>query len=133
MLEANTRDAYLTSLALAEYPEYHIQIRHYQDPEAYLQACLEGSIPLPDLLIMDQHFPTRSGCEVWALLRGTYNAEELPIFLVSDDFFRVEEGTACCGTILTKPLDLYDWWTILEEDILGNMPELRHRLQQRPA
>jgi PAS domain S-box-containing protein len=105
-----------------------------QYPQARLLPAMQGRLGLdlarrhrPDVILLDLHLPDIAGDEVLARLREAPETRAIPVIMISADAThgqaqRLTEAGALA--YLTKPLDLKQFLTILDE--LFTVPEVRH-------
>jgi CheY-like chemotaxis protein len=77
----------------------------------YLRHCLQESLPLPDLMIMDLKMPKRSGSEILSDIRALPGLDQLPIAILSsspleEDLSRIR--ALGVDEFFIKPIDLSD-------------------------
>lgn len=123
LIEDNPGDANLIRIIMEDYPRSEVQVHHYADGETYLQVR-HAAIPtaaMKRIVLLDYNLPGLSGAEVLKRLRAIYDEASLPVFVMSGRAFFGEVEVASLSEasgVIAKPMDMLDWWHILDEDIL---------------
>jgi PAS domain S-box-containing protein len=100
-----------------------------EQPHIELLTAMQGSLGLdlarkhlPDLILLDLHLPDLRGHEVLARLREDKRTREIPVVVISADatarqIQRLLAAGAC--NYLTKPLDLHEFFRVIDETMRG--------------
>lgn len=73
----------IRTIIRAAFSRVGIPVQGYADGIAALAALTHDEVPVPDLVLLDIRMPKMSGYEVASILRTTYSAERLPIFMLT--------------------------------------------------
>jgi CheY-like chemotaxis protein len=104
-----------------------------EQPEIQLLTAMQGGLGLyiarqhlPDLILLDLHWPVLPGHEVLARLRADELTRDIPVVVISADatsrqIQRLMSAGAC--SYLTKPLDIGEFFRVIDET-------MRHRAGQ---
>jgi len=87
--------------------------------EGHLTEGIDGSIDViqkiekfaPDLVLMDNHMPGKSGLQILELIRAKWSKEELPVVLVSGSTMQDEVDKALnsgVNAFRRKPVELWE-------------------------
>jgi CheY-like chemotaxis protein len=99
-------------------------------PEIELLSAIQGKVGLdlarqhsPDLILLDLHLPDLPGWEVLAQLKRGEATREIPVVVISADattrqIKRLMQAGAT--TYLTKPLDVAEFFRVLDKTIAGS-------------
>jgi CheY-like chemotaxis protein len=99
-----------------------------EQPEIELLSAMQGQLGLdlarkhsPDLILLDLHLPDLPGREVLSRLRSQEDTRDIPVVVISADATnrQVEQLMATgARAYLTKPLDVNEFFRVLEETTL---------------
>lgn len=133
LAEDNPADANLVLEALLEHEIPH-ELRVLTDGELAIeyvnQLDLDGSIPCPDLLLVDLHLPKYDGREILARLQASHRCRQTPVvILTASDWPRdrkIGEGNPSIH-YFRKPNTLEEFLTLgsLVKTIFGAPKEAR--------
>lgn len=123
IVEDNSADAFLIELALRR-TGLLVEKLVVSDGEAAIRnvrACQAGSIPPPDILILDLNLPKFDGVEILRALRETPSFDGVSIAVFSS----AEVRTAGFGVRrhLQKPANLEDFLTEVSRAVIEMLPE----------
>jgi PAS domain S-box-containing protein len=100
-------------------------------PEIELLTAMQGKIGLdlarqhsPDLVLLDVHLPDLDGREVISELKSSQTTRDIPIVVISADATASQINrlmTAGANTYLTKPLDVAEFFRVLDKTIAAKM------------
>jgi PAS domain S-box-containing protein len=100
-------------------------------PEIELLTAMQGKIGLdlarqhsPDLVLLDVHLPDLDGCEVISELKSSQATRDIPILVISADATASQINrlvTAGANTYLTKPLNVAEFFRVLDKTIAAKM------------
>jgi PAS domain S-box-containing protein len=100
-------------------------------PEMELLTAMQGKIGLdlarqhsPDLVLLDVHLPDLDGREVISELKSSQTTRDIPIVVISADATTSQINrllTAGANTYLTKPLDVAEFFHVLDKTIAAKM------------
>jgi CheY-like chemotaxis protein len=101
-----------------------------EQPEIELLAAMQGQFGLdlarkhlPDLILLDVHLPDLPGSEVLAQLRRDETTRDIPVVVISADATARQIDllmAAGAHAYLTKPLDVTEFFRVVEETIFKN-------------
>jgi CheY-like chemotaxis protein len=99
-----------------------------EQPEIELISAMQGQLGLdlarkhlPDLILLDLHLPDLPGREVLSRLRSQEDTRDIPVVVISADAttHQINQLTAAgARAYLTKPLDVNEFFRVLEETTL---------------
>ena len=99
-----------------------------EQPEIELLSAMQGQLGLdlarkhlPDLILLDLHLPDLPGWEVLSRLRSQEDTRDIPVVIISADATnrQIEQLMATgARAYLTKPLDVNEFFRVLEETTL---------------
>jgi PAS domain S-box-containing protein len=99
-------------------------------PEIELLTAMQGKIGLalarqhaPDLILLDVHLPDLDGREVISELKSSKTTRDIPVVVISADATNYQINrllAAGADTYLTKPLDVVDFFQVLDKTSPAN-------------
>jgi CheY-like chemotaxis protein len=99
-------------------------------PEIELLTAMQGKVGLdlarqhsPDLILLDVHLPDLDGREVISELKSSDTTRDIPVVVISADATTRQIDrlmTAGADTYLTKPLDVVDFFQVLDRTTAAN-------------
>jgi signal transduction histidine kinase/ActR/RegA family two-component response regulator len=97
----------------------------HERPEIELLTAMQGKVGLdlarrhsPDLILLDVHLPDLDGREVISELKSSETTRDIPVVVISADATTCQIKrlmTAGAGTYLTKPLDVGEFFRVLDK------------------
>jgi PAS domain S-box-containing protein len=100
-------------------------------PEMELLTAMQGKIGLdlarqhsPDLILLDVHLPDLDGREVISELKSSETTRDIPVVVISADATTSQINrlvTAGANTYLTKPLDVVEFFRVLDKTTAAKM------------
>ena len=103
-------------------------------PDVELISAIQGELGielarrhLPDLILLDLHLPDIPGWDVLACLQQEPATHDIPVVIVSADATsRQIENLMSAGAraYLTKPLDVDEFFRVINEILTANSPEI---------
>jgi CheY-like chemotaxis protein len=110
MLEDDGDDRHLTK-AFFKDQGYDLGLEFIEEAERvlpFLENCLESSIPLPGLIILDKNTPGKTGFEVLQEIKTNRNLRHVPVVMISGTAFPAEVAEAYrlgVNSYITKPVN----------------------------
>jgi PAS domain S-box-containing protein len=99
-------------------------------PEIELLTAMQGKLGLdlarqhsPDLILLDVHLPDIDGREVISELKASETTRDIPVVVISADATTHQINrlvTAGANTYLTKPLDVAEFFRVLDKTLAAN-------------
>ncbi len=112
-----------------------------EQPEIELLSAMQGQLGLdlarkhlPDLILLDLHLPDLPGWEVLSRLRSQEDTCDIPVVIISADATnrQIEQLMATgARAYLTKPLDVNEFFRVLEETTSSNTSRSNEESQGR--
>jgi signal transduction histidine kinase/CheY-like chemotaxis protein len=105
-----------------------------EQPQLQLLTAMQGGLGLdlarqhvPDLILLDLHLPDLRGHEVLERLRGDAITRDIPVVVISADATSRQINrlkTAGAQSYLTKPLDISEFFRVIDETMRNRDQEL---------
>jgi CheY-like chemotaxis protein len=105
-----------------------------EQPQLQLLTAMQGGLGLdlarqhvPDLILLDLHLPDLRGHEVLERLRGDAITRDIPVVVISADATSRQINrlkTAGAQSYLTKPLDISEFFRVIDETMRNRDREL---------
>lgn len=112
MVEDNPADVDLTRECLVDgtaHVRLHVAVDGLQALEFLRKSYAEGTVPRPDLILLDLNIPKRDGREVLAEIKGDPGLKRIPVIILTSSG-AAEDVTTCyelhANCFLQKPLNL---------------------------
>jgi CheY-like chemotaxis protein len=110
-IDDNPRDLELTKLALDEANGHHVVYSGLTDPLRALSGLIDGSIPLPHVVVLDLNMPGMNGLEVLRNLRQDPNFAQVKVIIfTTGDAPHTRERCLALGAtaVIGKPQSFHD-------------------------
>ena len=101
----------------------HIELLTAMQGELGIDLARQHS---PDLILLDLHLPDLPGWDVLSRLQGDAATREIPVVIISADATsRQIERLMAAGAraYLTKPLDMLEFFRVIDEMAAPRLPE----------